>query len=133
MQQRLNLEDHAYPVQSYFNAMGPDEFVQALENFAKGMGYNPEDRTCFFPVDLHEEENEPEASFGHINFWTYAGNQELDVPFDAFVSYVEQAVEAEKQIFPEKADVLEGLLSAIKSTVETLAAANRQFRLESKS
>lgn len=49
------MSDKRYPVEAFFNRISHEQFMGALENLSNGMGYNPEDMTCFSPFDIVED------------------------------------------------------------------------------
>lgn len=91
MRNRLSLPADLYPVEAFFNVLRDEEFLKALISFSEGHGINPEDKTCDLPADMAEDEGGPSERFGFVEFWTYAGNQEVRISFSDFLKYLSEA------------------------------------------
>jgi len=111
----LKFSEAHYPVEAFFNRLlRTDKLAEAMKNFANGQGYNPENLTCFFPVDLAEDDGMPPESHNKIEFWTYSENEEVVIGFDEFTKYLGLAVSLAEGKSPERKSelrVLEGRVS----------------------
>ena len=103
------------PVEDYFNRLAYREFMSALENFSKGLGYNPEDMTCFFPSDIVEEEGGVEQDYDYIEFWTYSSNQEVRLGFAEFIEVLTRAAEREMNLNPDAKEKIQHLVMKTKN------------------
>ena len=49
---RMRLDDHLFPIQAFFNAVGDAEFVRVVEHLSRGIGAGVNEADCAFPGDL---------------------------------------------------------------------------------
>jgi hypothetical protein len=121
MKQRLNLPPDVYPVQSFFKGLNGANLQVALEHFAQGRGYNPENLSCVFPDGLSEDEGGPPERFGYVEFWTYSGNEDVRVPFADFLKYIRLVIDGEIAENPENSARLTELEEKIRDKFNDLS------------
>ncbi|RCK54292.1 hypothetical protein TH25_03055 [Thalassospira profundimaris] len=107
-----------YPVEAFFNRLKHEQFMVALGNFSKGLGYNPEDMTCFFPVNTVEYEGGVEQDYKYIEFWEYSSNEEVRLGFDAFMEVLTRAAEKEMNENPDAREKIQSLVLQTRQYLE---------------
>ena len=112
MIERLKLRGELFPVDSFFNWMGPDRFMEALRKFATGWGYSHENHNCSLPNDIAEDEHIPAEQIGYVEFWAYPENKEVRVPISEFLSLLHEAAAVEARLRPERAERIGELVEA---------------------
>jgi hypothetical protein len=118
--EKIAFSEDLFPVQAFFNALDDERLCDALESFASGHGYNPEDINCFFPEDLAEAEGQPASNFDYIEFWTYAGDETVHVPFQEFLHLLQQVIELRSR--PDFQCDLNKLYSSIERRLQKIEA-----------
>ena len=131
MRKPLKLPEGLFPVESFFNALDATRLKKALASFATGHGYAPEDRTCDFPADRAEEEGGPAERFNSIEFWTYAGNEDVQISFDDFVEHLNTVVDDQKAADSGNADDWEAARIAAVQKVREIVAKAHNYRRDS--
>ena len=127
MRKRISLSPELYPIESFFNGLKDIEFVKVLEQFSHGRGYNPENLSCVFPEGLAEDEGGSAERFDSIEFWTYAGNQEVRVSFADFLTYVGAAVSEQIQAEPKQEAQLLEILGLIRLKIQQIETAHISY------
>ena len=120
MIKRVKMSNELYPVEAFFNRLSHEQFMIAIKNFSNGKGYNPEDMTCFFPSDIVEDEGGEIKDYKYIEFWEYAGNQEVRLNFRDFISALTEASDSEIKLNPSVSDEIEELISKAKDYLVVL-------------
>ncbi|MBW3243515.1 hypothetical protein KUV57_12655 [Epibacterium sp. DP7N7-1] len=121
MRSRLKvLSGSLYPVESFFNRLGDEEFILVLDSFIRGEGVNPEDLSCVFPEGLSEDEGGPPERFGFIEFWTYAGNQEVRISFSDFQKYLSEAAMAQMKARPDQKVDISARLDLVRTKISQI-------------
>ncbi|OKH87707.1 hypothetical protein LF95_13215 [Thalassospira sp. TSL5-1] len=92
----------------------------ALGDFSKGLGYNPEDMTCFFPSDIVEDEDGTVQDYKYIEFWEYSSNEEVRLGFAAFMEVLNKAAEREMNVNPDAWENIQDLVSKTKNYLDRL-------------
>ena len=110
---RVSVDAEFYPVESYFNWIGHDRFIEALENFSSGRGDSIQNASCDFPSDISEGEHIPLEKIDYVRFWTYANNQqEVHVSIPQFMAFLREAAAVEARLRPERAERIRELVGA---------------------
>lgn len=127
MPQRLFPDEAPFPVMALFNRLNATEFERMLRAFAEGRGFNPEDMVCAFPAEQAEDDGQTLAAHGTIEFWHYAGNETVNLPFPEFMRVLKRAVAREATARPRADATLRVLVQTIDDRVAALANAHAAF------
>lgn len=117
---RIKMPLELYSVEAFFNRLTHEQFILALNNFSRGVGYNPEDMTCFFPSDIVEDEGGSLKDYKYIEFWEYSGNEEVRLTFSDFINILKKASLSEIKLNPKSENKIKQLTKEIEKYLNAI-------------
>lgn len=130
MRNRINLPDSMYPVESFFNAMRDKDIYGALDCFSRGHGFNIEGAGCLFPLDISEDLGGDESQYGYIEFWTYSGNEEVQVSFSDFMKFLGMVVDNEIEHSPDAKEFIREKMVSIGKKINEIQILHAKTKRE---